>query len=97
MRVLKDGANRWERIAIRLYFEGSRINEISKDSSDVNQACTTMFVKWLEGDAEELLVPRTWETVIKVLNEAGLGDLAENLEAILTRNASSECKSLSFN
>ena len=87
MRILKDGANRRERIAIRLYFEGGMISEISKDSSDMNQACRTMFVKWLDGD-DELRVPRTWETVIKVLREAGLSQLAKNLEATLTENTS---------
>ena len=52
-----------------------------------------MFIKWLDGDDEnELRVPRTWETVIDVLKEAGLGQLAKNLEATLTENTTPACK-----
>ena len=80
-------------IATRLYFEGGAIEKISRDSSDMSQACRTVFIKWLEGENDELRVPRMWDTVIKALKEAELGQLAGNLEAVLTaENKSSTCK-----
>ena len=92
VRIINDGASKWRRIATRLYFEGGATNQISQNShEDTNQACSTMFSKWLEGE-NELRTPRTWETVIKALKEAELGQLAEDLETVLTGGASSGCK-----
>ena len=91
VRVIKDGANKWQRIATRLYFEGGAIDQISRNNKDTDQACSTVFSKWLQGE-NELRTPRTWETVIEALIEADFGQLAEDLKKVLTGSTSSGCK-----
>ena len=49
---------------------------------DTFRACQTTFTKWLDGP-EGLRTPRTWSTVIKVLKEAGFGQLADDLKEVL--------------
>ena len=89
VRIINDGASKWENIATRLYFDGGMINQISRDSGNVQQACWNVFSKWLSG-IDGLREPRTWNTVVKALKEADLGQLAEKLETALTENVS--CK-----
>ena len=84
--ILKDGANKWEDIATRLYFNGSMISQIRNDSQNNMQgACRNVFIKWLEGE-NGLREPRTWDTVIEVLKEAGLGQLAKDVEIKTNKN-----------
>ena len=83
MRIIQDGASKWEFIATRLYFDVGMINQISRDSCDRQQACRNVFAKWLSG-VDGLREPRTWSTVIKALKEADLGQLAEGLETAIT-------------
>lgn len=45
-------------------------------------ACRQVLTKWLEG-GDELRKPITWNTLIQCLWDAGLGDVACNLESIL--------------
>ena len=83
MKVLEGAGSRWERIAIRLYFEQNRISQIWTDSqSNTGQACCSVFGQWLEGK-DGLRTPRTWRTVIKVLKESDLGQLADELKEVL--------------
>jgi hypothetical protein len=81
--VLEGTASKWERIAMRLHFDGNTISQIWTDSQH-NQldACRNVFVEWLSGK-EGLHTPRTWSTVIEVLKEAQLGQLADELKDIL--------------
>ena len=39
-----------------------------------------MFSEWLEGKGR---TPTTWETVIKALEEADLGEVAQDLKEVL--------------
>ena len=83
MRVLETGAGKWDKIATRLYFKRSRIDQIWTDSQHTtSQACQSVFNEWLEGK-EGLRTPVTWDTVIKALKETGLGQLADDLRAAL--------------
>ena len=43
-------------------------------------ACHAMFSEWLEGKGR---TPTTWETVIKALEEADLGEVAQDLKEVL--------------
>ena len=83
VRVFEGTASKWESIATRLYFEGNTISQIWTESQN-NQlgACRSVFTEWLSGK-EGLRTPRTWSTVIKVLQEAHLGQLADELKEIL--------------
>lgn len=84
VRVINKGASKWQAIAMRLHFEGGTITEIFNESqNNMQQACLITFTKWLQG-MSDLREPRTWNTVIKVLEEADLGELAKHLETVLT-------------
>ena len=76
-------ASKGEDVATRLYFEGFRISAIKRDNcQSVEGACRTIFIDWL-GGMEQLREPRAWRTVVKVLKEADLSELATRLEGIL--------------
>ena len=45
-------------------------------------ACRAMFSKWLEGKGH-IRTPTNWDTVIKVLEEANLGEVAQDLKEVL--------------
>ena len=82
MRVIKQAAAKWEAVATRLYFE---INDIIRIKRDVHyqsiDACRTVFSEWLHGNGRK---PTTWNTVIKVLEEADLSELAGELKIVLS-------------
>ena len=83
VRVIKIAASKWEDVATRPYFEGFRISAIKRDNcQSVEGACRTIFIDWL-GGMEQLREPRAWRTVVKVLKEADLSELATRLEGIL--------------
>ena len=46
------------------------------------EACHRVFTKWLDG-GDGLCKPVTWGTLIQCLIDAGLVDIAEELEEIL--------------
>ena len=76
-------AAKWEEVATRFYFEGFRISTIKRDNiQSVEGACRSVFIDWL-GGIKHLREPRTWRTVIKVLKEADLSELATKLEEFL--------------
>ncbi len=53
-----------------------------RDFSPEN-ACREVFRRWLDG-GDELLSPKDWNTVIKVLRRIGKSSLADELRSILT-------------
>ena len=80
VKVISRVAAKWETVATRLHFEGHDIERIEKDKPHQSlDACRTMFIEWLEGKGR---TPITWETVIKVLEEAELAELASDLRDV---------------
>lgn len=63
------------------------IIQTKHDNQDMHGACRQVFIKWLNGE-NGLREPRTWDTVIEVLKEASLGQLAQDLEIVLSKNSS---------
>ncbi len=45
-------------------------------------ACLQVIQQWLEGD-DDLLGPKDWDTVIKVIHRIGYAKLAEDIHRIL--------------
>lgn len=78
IKVIEQVAGRWERVATRLCFEGHNIQRIKRDDNNsCTEACRTMFIEWLNGKGRK---PVTWETLIKVLKEAGFSEIASDIE-----------------
>ena len=80
MNVINKTACAWEKVAIRLHFEGHDISRIRRNERQAEDACRTVFVEWLEGKGR---TPTTWDTVLQALNEAEQGELANDLEEVL--------------
>ena len=76
VKVIERSAAYWKCVAMRLHFEGHEINTIETDSSQSEDACRSMFIKWLEGRGRQ---PITWETVLSALSEAGFGEIKSDL------------------
>ena len=80
VKVISRVAAKWETVATRLHFEGHDIERIEKDHHNQSlDACRTMFIEWLEGNCRK---PTTWKTVIKVLEEAELAEVASDLRDV---------------
>ena len=80
----------WEKVAMRLHFEGHDISRIQRNEHRAEDACRTMFVEWLEGKGR---TPTTWETILKALEEAKQCELAKDLKDILGMNLCTSKKS----
>ena len=81
VKTLSRSAGYWEQIATRLYFEAEDIMSIGRDHHlQTMDACRKMFMLWLEGKGRS---PQTWETIIRVLEEAELLEMASDLKVIL--------------
>lgn len=83
VRILEGSASKWDGIACRLYYEGNMISQIKTESqNDGLRACQSVFSEWLDGKVG-LRTPISWGTVVEVLKEAHLGQLAEDLAEVL--------------
>ena len=81
MKILSISAGYWEQIATRLYFEAEDIISIGRDHHlQTMDACRKVFMFWLAGRGRS---PQTWETIIKVLEEAELSEMASDLKVVL--------------
>ena len=72
----------WDKVAIRLHFEGRDIARIARDHHQQSVlAATTVFIEWLDGKGRQ---PPSWAVLIKALKETELfTDIVNNLECIL--------------
>ena len=80
VNVIDKTACAWEKVAMRLHFEGHDISRIRRNERQAEDACRTMFGEWLQGKGR---TPTTWDTVLQALNEARQGELAKDLEEVL--------------
>ena len=81
VKIISKTAAVWENVATRLHFEGHEITCIKRDNHfQTEDACRAMFTKWLEGKGRK---PTNWDTVIKTLDEASLGEIAQDLKQVL--------------
>ena len=86
VRIIQTAASKWKRLATRLYFKPSDINRIRSDNpTECYDACWKVCSEWLEGVGRQ---PTSWTTLIKALNEAELGEIATDLETIISRGIS---------
>ena len=76
VKVIERTAASWERVATSLHFDGHEIRNIAKDYHLSEDACRNVFIEWLDGKGRQ---PKTWETVLSALNEAGFGEVARDL------------------
>ena len=84
--IIDDMAPRWKHVGRMLKFREPDINNIdSTCNGNAVECCGTLLSKWLEGQNNgNDSRPKTWEILLEVMRDARLGELANNLETILT-------------
>jgi hypothetical protein len=87
LRIYSKIAHKWEDIATRLGL-GGEISAIKQDSQYQTSLCIkTVFKKWFE-NATRLpnakYYPKSWQGLIKLLNDVELGEVAKELERALS-------------
>ena len=81
VKLIKDLAAEWEKIAIRLHFESLHIKRIQRDNPHSSEdCCRAAFMEWLEGTGRQ---PITWKVVVDAVSEAGFTRVAKDLKSIL--------------
>ena len=86
VRIIQTAASKWKRLATRLHFEPSDIDRIRSDHpGQCYYACWQVCREWLEGVGRQ---PTSWTTLINALDEAELGEIATDLETIISRGIS---------
>ena len=87
LRIYSKIAHKWKQIATRLGFEIGEIESIRKNSSfDDNDRITAVLRQWFE-NAKSLpnasRYPKSWQGLINLLEDAELGEVAEELKRAL--------------
>lgn len=71
---------RWQEFGTHLNVEYSSINSIDSEQRGIPRSCMLHLVgRWLSHDTGTGNLPRTWETVLNAVREAGFKNLAMEL------------------
>ena len=86
LRIYSKIAHRWRQIATRLGFELGEIESIKKNDYEDDSRITVVFRRWFE-NASHLpnarSYPKSWQGLINLLEDAELGEVAEELKRTL--------------
>ena len=82
VKLIDTAAAVWDKVALRLHFEGRDIARIARDHHQQSvSAATTVFIEWLDGKGRQ---PPSWAVLIQALKETELFlDVVNDLECIL--------------
>ena len=82
VKLIDAVAAHWDKVALRLHFEGYDRDRIARDHHQQSvSAATTVFTEWLNGKGRQ---PPSWAVLIKALQETELfTDIINDLECIL--------------
>ena len=85
VKVIEGVGDRWKDLARSLDFSEARIDSIDRGAphEQPEEACREMLTEWLDGD-DDLRSPVTWDTLVQSMIEAGLVDMAEQLEELIS-------------
>ena len=88
VRVIQSAASKWKQLATRIHFEYNDISRIREDCHwQCQDACSEVCCEWLSGAGGK---PTNWTTLITASREAGLSELASDLQVIIPHNSDSE-------
>lgn len=81
--IIELAAPKWDTIATMMDFDpkGSKLDAIRSDYSTVQQRCRETFKLWLDGKGKRQ--PATWSTLLEILEDCDLSDLAGNIREVL--------------
>ena len=84
--IIEDLAAKWDRVGASLKFSTTMLNNIEADYDRVEVCAKRMLTLWLQGEVKDVSQePITWRTFLEALRGSRLGQLADNLTDLLTR------------
>ena len=80
-------AHKWRRVGQMLKFSASDIQTIISTHQDDVDRCERLLTQWLQGhnDHNDSRL-KTWKTLLEVLRDARLRELADKLDSILSNS-----------
>ena len=82
--IIDEMAPKWKRVGRMLKFSPSCMETISSCCQDDSECCDKLLSQWLQGyNDDNDSRPKTWETLLEVMRDARLAELAERLEKVL--------------
>ena len=84
--IVDEMAPKWERVGRMLKFTEANITSMGTTCRDEpERCCENLLSQWLQGrnDSNDSR-PKTWETLLEVMKDARLGELADKIKKILT-------------
>lgn len=83
IRIIDRVAPKWDTVAIMMDFDqkGDTQAAIKKDFSSVLECCTETFRLWLDGKGNRQ--PATWSTLLEILDDCDLANLAQDIQMVL--------------
>ena len=84
VQVIGSVSAKWDKLATRLYFSGNAIETIKRSCHfQPEDCCRKLFTEWLDGKGRQ---PKTWNTVIDVLKEAQVSEVAKKLVLVVSND-----------
>ena len=82
---MDDMASRWRNVGLGLSFKPSELDCIeSSHLKDPVKCCEKLMSQWLDGFVNDRdSRPKTWSTLLEVIEDARLGELADKIEKIV--------------
>ena len=82
--IIDEMAPQWKRVGRMLRFSEADINVIASNFNDEPQACCDRLLsQWLQGHNDHNdSRPKTWRTLLGVMRDARMGELADRLKRI---------------
>ena len=90
MKIIETIATNWKDLEYLLDFDrtGRTVHRIAREHQlRPIDCCTEMLREWLQGRGRQ---PATWATLIDLLKDADINDLAESLEGMMSGRSTME-------
>ncbi len=75
----------WTKLVDLLWLRPHTVDNLkAQPNYNPRDACREVLDMWLKGDERDVLTPRNWETVIKVMGRLGNAKLGQDIRKALT-------------
>ena len=83
--IIDEMAPKWKRVGRMLKFSTSCMETITSSCGNDTECCDKLLSQWLQGQNDDKdHCPKTWETLLEVMRDVRLAELADRLEKILS-------------
>ena len=82
IHIIYTVASRWRTLGLLLNISDYHLDNIERNHGNVEDRCQTMLSDWLQGTVGD--GPVTWETLAEAIDDARMGELAQQLKRVLS-------------